>query len=225
MDEDRQHVEAAVAAQHVLLGPDHALDDGIDRLEMRGVRRQGDGELGPGPGHELAARPLVVLDVARSLHAVGVEVALELAEDLPVGLAHDVGQDVEPAPVRGAEHRLGGARLGPLLEHGVEDHDRRLRPLEAEALLTHVPSVQEPLERLGRVEAVEDVALLHGVERGGDALDVLLDPPLLLGVLDVHVFDAEGATVRVAQDVECFAQGQRVPPRQPVDDELPVEVP
>ena len=44
--------------EHVLLGPDHALDDGVDGLEMRRVRRQRDGELGPGPGHELAVAPL-----------------------------------------------------------------------------------------------------------------------------------------------------------------------
>ena len=57
------------------------------------------------------------------------------------------------------------------------------------------------------------------------ALGVLLDPPLLLGVLDVHVLDAQGAAVGVAQDVERLAQGERVAARQPVDHELAVEVP
>ena len=127
--------------------------------------------------------------------------------------------------MRHAEHRFGGPRRGALVEDGVEEHDGRLRPFEAEALLAHVPGVEEPLEGLGRVEPVEDVALLDGVERGGHALDVLLDPPLLLGVLDVHVLDAEGAAVGVAQEVEGLAQGQGVASRQAVDDELPVEVP
>ncbi len=206
VDEHRQHVEAPVCAQHVLLGPHHPLDHGVDRLEMRGVRRQRDRELGPGPGHELARRPLVVLDVPRALDRLGIEIALELPEDLAVGLAHDVGQDVQPAPVGHAEHGLGRPGAGAFVEDGVEEHDGRLGPFEAEPLLPHVAGVEEALERLGRVEAVEDVALLDGVEGGGHALDVLLDPPLLLGVLDVHVLDAQGAAVGVAQDVERLAQ-------------------
>ncbi len=192
---------------------------------MRGVRRQGDGELGSGAGHELARGPLVVLDVPRALHRVGVEVALELAEDLAVGLAHDVGEDIEPAPVRHAQHRLGGPDLGALLEDGVEEHDGRLGPFEAEALLPHVAGVEEPLEGLRGVEPVEDVALLEGVERGGHAFGVLLDPALLLGVLDVHVLDAQCAAIGVAQEVERLAQGEGVAARQPVDHELAVEVP
>ena len=116
-------------------------------------------------------------------------------------------------------------RLGRLVEHGVEEHDGRLGPFEAEALLAHVAGVEEALEGLGRVEAVEDVALLDGVEGGGDALDVLLDPALLLGVLDVHVLDAERPAVGVAQDVERLAQREGVAPGQPVDHELAVEVP
>ena len=110
----------------------------------------------------LPDRPLVVLDVAGPLHRLGVEVALELLEDLPVGLADDVGQHVEPAPVGHAHHRLGRAGHGRLVQQGVEQDDGRLGPLEAEALLADVAGVQEPLEDLGRVQPVEDVALLVG---------------------------------------------------------------
>ncbi len=192
---------------------------------MRRVRRQGDRQFGSRPGHELARRPLVVLDVPRTLDRVGVEVALELSEDLPVGLAHDVGEHVEASPMGHAQHGLGGPGVGALLEQRVEDHDRRLRSFETEALLPDVTGVEEALEGLGRVQPVEDVALLDGVERGADTLGVLLDPPLLVGVLDVHVLDAQGAAVGVAQDVERFAQGQRLAARQAVDHELAVEVP
>src|SRR5438874_2102471 len=38
------------------------------------------------------------------------------------------------------------------------------------------------------------------------ALDAVLDPLALLGVLDVHVFDADGAAVGVAQDAEHLPQ-------------------
>ena len=55
---------------------------------------------------------------------------------------------------------LGQARAGRGVEDGVEQHDGRLRALEAEALLPDVAGVQEALEHLGGVEPVEDVALL-----------------------------------------------------------------
>ena len=57
------------------------------------------------------------------------------------------------------------AGAGRLVEQRVEQDDGRLGALEAEALLPDVAGVQEPLEDLGRVEAVEDVALLVEVER------------------------------------------------------------
>ena len=59
----------------------------------------------------------------------------------------------------------------------------------------------------------------------GLALDVLLDPALLLGVLDVHVLDAQGAAVGVAQHVEDLVEGGHVAPGQPVGDELARQVP
>ena len=58
-------------------------------------------------------------------------------------------------------------------------------------------------------------------------LDPLLDPAALLGVLDVHVLDADGAAVGVAQDAEdvrSFMNRRPSPPKEPVG-ELAVEVP
>ena len=59
----------------------------------------------------------------------------------------------------------------------------------------------------------------------GLPLDVLLDPALLLGILDVHVLDAQGAAVGVAQDVEDLVEGGHVAPGQAVGDELARQVP
>ena len=66
---------------------------------------------------------------------------------------------------------------------------------------------EELLERLGGVEPLEDVALLVGRRAVVDALDLLLDPALLLRLLDVHVLDADRAAVGVAQDAEDVAEG------------------
>ena len=103
--------------------------------------------------------------------------------------------------------------------------DGRLGALEAEALLAHVAGVQEALEHLGRVQAVEHVALLLRGDRGGHAFDVLLDPALLLGVLDVHVLDAERPAVGVAQEMEDLVEGGDVPAGQAVGDEPAGQVP
>ena len=80
---------------------------------------------------ELALGAEVVLHVAGALRLARVDVALELAEDLAVALADDVGQHVEPAAVRHADDDLVEAGVGGLLADLVEEHDRRLAALEA----------------------------------------------------------------------------------------------
>ena len=80
-----------------------------------------------------------------------------------------------------------------------EKRDGRLAAFEAEALLADVLGVQELLERLGCVQLVEDPPVLVGAQLGRNALDVLLDPSLLLRLLDVHVLDADRPAVGVAQ--------------------------
>ena len=101
----------------------------------------------------------------------GIEVALELAEDLPVALADDVGEDVEASPVRHPDDRVGDAALCGGVEEGVERHDGRLGTFEPEALLADIARVQEALEDLGCVQPLEQVALLFDARRRGDALE------------------------------------------------------
>ena len=102
VDQDREvgveldhRVDAGPVARtdhDVLLGAHDALDDGRDRFEVRGVRRHRDVDGRAARVLELAARALVVLDVTTPLDALGVQVPLELREDVVVGLADDVGQ-------------------------------------------------------------------------------------------------------------------------------------
>ena len=134
--------------------------------------------------------------------------------------------------MRHAEHRGVETVVGGLFQDGVEDRDEGLGPLEPEALLAQVLGAQELLERLGGVQPVQDVALVLDGELGGSAFDLLLDPALLLGLLDVHVLDAHRAAVRVAQDVEQLAERQtpcaahcRVDADVATGEELAVQVP
>ncbi len=83
--------------------------------------------------------------------------------------------------VRHPDRDLVEARLGGSLEDLVEQGDRRLAALEAEALLPDVLGLQERLERLGLVELREDAELLLLRRLLVRALEALLEPGALLG--------------------------------------------
>ena len=201
-----QDRELLALVEQVLLGAGDALEHRVDRLEVRRVRGHGDLDLVARAGHELALGAEVVLHVAGALDRARVDVALELAEDLAVLLADDVGEHVEPAAVGHADGDLVEAGLGGRLADLVDERDRGLAALEAEALLADELRLQEGLERLGLVELEQDAQLLLAGRLHVRLLDALLDPLALLGIHDVHVLDAGGAAVGVAQDAEDVAQ-------------------
>ena len=225
MQQDGQDREAVGPVDEVLLGSGHALDHRVDGLEVRRVGGELEGDLVAGAADERARLAQVVLHVARALDGLGVDVPLELLEDLVVALAHDVGEHVEAAPMGHAHHRAVEAGVGGALEHRVDERDRALRAFDAEALLADVLLAEELLEGLGGVELFEDVALVVGGQVDADALHLLLHPVLLLRLLDVHVLDADRAAVGVAQDVEDLSECQGVGAGQALGEELAVQVP
>ena len=227
VDEQRQHGVLGAAVEDVLLGPGDALEHRVDGLEVRRVGRDGHLDAVAETREELAFGAEVVLHVAGALDRARVDVALELAEDLGVLLADDVGQHVEPATVGHADADLVEVGLGRGLADLVEQRDRGLAALEAEPLLTHELRLQEGLERLGLVELEEDPQLLLAGRLAVRLLDPLLDPAALLGVHDVHVLDAGRPAVRVAQDAEDGAQLHEPPAlaAERPGRELAVEVP
>ena len=223
--EHRQDGAASLVVALVLLGAGHALDHGIDRFQMTGVRRECQRELVAARRDVRAGGAEVVLHVAGALGRHRVELALELTEDLSVRLADHIGEHVQAPSMRHAEHRLGDPRVGGFGEQRVEHGDQRLGPFEAEALVPEVLGVKETLERFGRVQALEDAALLLGRHGVVDTLDALLDPRLLIGLLDVHVLQADRARVRVAQHTEDVSQAHHPRAGQAVGRELACEVP
>jgi hypothetical protein len=226
VDQQRQdRVGARRSVDHVLHRPHHAFDHGVDGLEVRRVGGQLHGHDPTTAAGEGALGAEVVLHIARALHHVGVDVALELVEDLADRLAHHVGQHVEPAAVSHAEHGAVDPGVGRRFEHGHQQRHCRLGPFDAEALGADVLRGQEALERLGRVELLEDVVLVPGGEPDRHAFDVLLDPVLLVRLLDVHVLHAHGPAVGVAQDPQDLGEGEAIVAGQAVGEELTVEVP
>ena len=62
----------------------------------------------------------MVLDVPRSLHARGVQVALEFPEKLLVALSHDVYEHIETPTVGHAHDSVAMAEIGGIAEQGVQ---------------------------------------------------------------------------------------------------------
>src|SRR5579863_5091956 len=118
----------------------------------------------------------MVLDVPGTLNSGRVEVALELAEQLLIALAHNVYEDVQAAAVRHAHYGVLVTLVGRTLQQRVQKRDGRLGSFQTEALLADVLRLQEPLECLGRVQLGKDVAVLLRLEVRRGPLDALLDP-------------------------------------------------
>ncbi len=115
--------------------------------------------------------------------------------------------------------------LGGLVDDRVHHRDDGLGALEREALLTDVLGLQERLERLGGVEAAQDVLLLGDRRLDVVRLDPLLQPLLLLGLEDVGVLDTDVAAVRVAQHRQHVAQLHLRAAVEATDIELAIEIP
>ena len=172
-----------------------------------------------------ALRAQVVLHVTGPLRGARVQVPLELLEYLRVRLADDVRQDVQPAPVRHADDGLVHLRAGSLGEHRIEQRDERLGALQGEPLLADELGLQERLERLGDVEPGQDADLVVVLGPAVRPLDACLQPGALVGVLHVHVLDADSAAVRVAQHAEDLPQPHSRRPAEASGGEVSLKIP
>ena len=207
VNEDGQHLIVVAAVAVVELGPHEAFHHRVHGFEVGGVGRQLQVH-GVAGGVHLAAVAHVVLHVAVAHGQVGYGRALELRENLLVGLAHDVGQHVEPAAVGHANHHFLHAQLGPLTDDGVEGRNGGFAAFQREALLPQEFGVQEVLEHYGLVEFAQDalLVLLARVEIERIMLHFLPEPVQHLRVADVHVLEADAAGVNLLQGRHNLAQ-------------------
>ena len=210
----------------VLLGAHLAEHHGIDDLQMRrvGGQRQMDAVV-----VELAVgrRAEMVFDVAGALDRVGVGgAALEFMEQRAVRLAQHLGQHVEAAAMRHADHDLLYAEIAAALDDLLQRRDQRLSAVEAEALGAGEFDIAEFLETFGFDQLVEDRAPAFAGE--ADFLvrpfDALLDPALLRGVGDVHEFDAERLAVGALADRDDLAQAGVFEAEHVIEEDLAVEI-
>ena len=136
MDEDGQNLPVALRAPLLLLRPDHAFQDRIDRFQMARIGDELYTDHRAVGGLVLAGESKMIFDVAGSARGLGIKITFELAEQLVVVLADDVGEDVETAPVRHPHHGFFHPARRRRRQHRVEHRDDRLRPFEAEALVS-----------------------------------------------------------------------------------------
>ena len=94
VNQDRKNVIPAFLRQQILLGSHDSLEHRIDRLEVRRIGREIYGRIRAIGRQERSGGSKVVLHIARALDRVVAVVSLEFAEDLRVGLAGDVRQNV-----------------------------------------------------------------------------------------------------------------------------------
>ena len=226
VDEDRQDREAVWAAvDDVLLSADDAFEDWVYSFEVGRVSGQVDLGRVAGLGSERAFGAEVVLHVTGTLDGRCVNGAFELAENLSVGLACDVGEHVEAAAVSHTDGGFVEACICGVGDDRVKQWDQGFATLEREALLTDVLGLQEGFERFSLVELTEDANLFVAGRLLVWALKLGLEPFALFWVLDVHVLDAGGAAVSVTQDTQDVAQRETVVAAEPAGDPFAVKIP
>ena len=196
----------------VLLGAHLAEHHGIDDFQMRrvGGQRQMDPVV-----VELAVRRRaeMIFDVAGALDRVGIgRAALEFMEQRAMRLAHHLGQHVEAAAMRHADHDFLHAEIAAALDDLFQRRDQRFGAVEPEALGAGEFEIAEFLETFGLDQLHQDgaPALAGEADFLVRTLDALLDPGLLRGVGDVHELDAERLAVGALADRDDFAQGSRI---------------
>ncbi len=225
VDEQREHQIAGPLSPPVLFGSHHALQHWVDGLEVAGVGGHLDRDAVAFRRDVRPLGPQVILDVPRAVGEERSGLAFELAEDMGIALANDVGEDVEPAPVSHSDRDLLHAFVGGCIEDGVEEWNQAFGPLEAETLLAEVLGVEEGLQHLGLGQPLQDPALVGVADEIGSALDVPLYPGFLIGLLDVHVLDPHRPAVGIAQQPEQSADGHRLVAADAAGGVFPIEVP
>src|SRR6201992_665476 len=210
----------------VLLGAHLAEHHGIDDLQMRrvGGQRQMDTVV-----VELAVRRSaeMIFDVAGAFDRVGVGgAALEFMKQRAMRLAQHLGQDVEAAAMRHADHDFLDAEIAAALDDLLQRRDQRFTAVEAEALGAGEFDVAELFKTFGFDQLVEDraPALAGETDFLVRTLDAFLDPALLRGVGDVHELDAERLAIGALADRDDLAQARIFEAEHVIEEDLAVEI-
>ena len=191
----------------VLDGADLAEDNGVLSLEMRGVGNERELDALAGGGRALEVHAQVVLDVTRTL-LIATGHTGELGENGLVGLADDVGEDIETATMGHTDDDILDTIVDGAVDKSLHTRDEGLATLKTETLVVGVLGGEEGLEAGGPDEAIEDAALLiNAVLEGLGDLETLTEPVALLTVGDVDELNTIRAAVDVLAGGDDLAEG------------------
>ena len=127
-------------------------------------------------------------------------ISFELLEDLSVGLAGDIGEDIEASAVWHTDAGFIEARFSSRGDDGIEEWNDGFATFEREALLSDELGMQEGFECFCAIDLAENAKLFLARKARSANLHFLLNPLSLLWVLDIHVFDTYGAAIGIAKD-------------------------
>ena len=239
--QQRQHGEApAPRSSRSCLARTMPSSTGSTASRCEGLATSETSICSPSGRGERALGAQVVLHVAGAVHVAGVDGCPRTRgrsgrSDLPTMLASTLrrprcGMPMHDLVEPGARRRSASTASSSGMTDSPPSSENRFWPTYL--VCRNVSKASAALSRR-RMRSCSSRSMLRV-----RTLDALLDPLALLGVLDVHVLDADGAAVRVAQHAEDVAQlGDRlaaeaaggelaveVPQRQPVRDDVEVGV-
>lgn len=191
----------------VLDGTNLAKDNGVLSLQMGGVGNQRQLHTLSGRSGTLKVHAQMVLDVTGTL-VLTTGSAGEFAEDGLVGLADDVGENVETTTMGHTNDNVLDAIIDAAVNQGLHAGNQGLATLQTESLVVGVLGGQEGLEAGGPDETVEDAALLvDGVLEGLGNLEALAEPVALFSVGNVDELDTVGTAVDLLASSHNLTEG------------------
>ena len=169
----------------------------------------------------------VVLDVSGTGNIFGQRTAaLEFIEDCAIGLAHDVGQDVQPPAMRHADDDIPDAKRPATLDDLLHRGNQSLGSIKAETLRSRVLHMEKLFQSLRFDELVENgpASFLSKLYLLAVALDSLLEPAGLLRIGDVHVLQSQRPAVSALDQFKDLAQRCDLKTQNIVDEDRPIHV-
>ncbi len=143
MNQDRKDLVKLLFVHHIGLGAGKAHNHGVHRFEVRRV------------GHEFEIDPAIVFRsgltsithmvfyIATAHGLIHFGRAFKFAEDLFIGLAHDIRQYIQPATVGHPDHHFLHIILSTGMDNGIEGGYCTFPAFEGETFLTNIFGVKE----------------------------------------------------------------------------------
>ena len=226
VDQQRQDPLMGVVPAKLLAGPGQPFDNRVDGFQVAGIADQVNADRFSRSGGPVGQIAVVVFDVSGAGELFRVVAAFEFTENIGVGLAEDVGLDVETAPVGHAEDDLLGAVGGALVDQGVEQRQEPVGPFQGKTGDGHVFLVEKVFESVGFDEFFQDSALIvfAQIRSVAACFHSILKPAAFFGVLQVHVLHADASAVGLPQGGDDCLERGALPVGEPVCEKVPAEV-